>query len=175
MLGFLDTVNVDYLNSIGLSVGVCTIVLSLSQVSSYIFARFQYITDKWFRKKAMYVLVFCITIPFILVGLFYVLDLPFTVLYVSIVIAILMESLTGSQFRIYALDYINKYSKEQLTTETLGIYYLFESGGRFVITFIAGMVMKCGNMGFSYIIMAGLLMIPLFIFANRLTLFLKKK
>ena len=175
LLGFLDTVNVDYLNSIGLSVGVCTIILSLAQITSYIFARFQYVTDRLFHGKAMYILVLCITVPFVLVGLFYVFDLPFIILCISAILAILMESLTGSQFRIYALDYINRYSDPSLSTEAVGVYYLFEALGRFIITFIAGIVLKCGNIGFSYIILVGLLIIPLFYLANRLTFFLKNK
>lgn len=175
LLGALGTMDMGYLSSIGISVSVCTMVFAFVELFAFVFARFQYMTDKLFKDKSMYVLAFCVTVPFILIGLFYFLKLPFSLLYICAFIAFLMEYLTRSQFRIYALNYVNKYSKPELATETVGVYYLFESVGRFVITFIAGMVMKTGNIGLSYIILMGIFIIPLFFFANRLTLLLRKK
>ena len=175
LLGSLGTLDMDYLSSIGISVSVCTIVFAFAELFAFVCARFQYVTDKLFKDKDMYILAFCVTVPFILIGIFYVLKLPFIFLYLCALIAFLMEYLTRSQFRIYALNYANKYSKPGLATETIGVYYLFESIGRFAVTFIAGIVMKFGNIGFSYIILMGIFIIPLFYLANRLTFYLKNK
>ncbi len=173
IFGVVDTYNINFLTAIGLPVALCTFLLAITEVVSFIFSKYQYKTDKLFKGNALIVLAIAVTVPFIIIGLGYSLKLPFIVLAVGMMIAIFFERLASSQFRIYSLNYVNKYSEPGLQTETLGAYYLFEPLGRVIITFVGSIIIKYNNVGLSYIILIGLFIVPLLYVSIKLTKYLK--
>lgn len=162
VLGVYDTYNMNYLESVGISVNFCTIIMAIISIFGLIFSRYQYKIKKILKSNNYIVMTFCLIIPSIFVGLCYILKLPSYILLIMMLLSLVFQVFTRNQFRIYALDYINSYSKPELRIDSVGLYYCFESFGRFLITYIGSLVLNYSNIGGAYVSFLIIFIYPLF-------------
>lgn len=160
ILGVYDTYNMNYLEDIGVAVNVCTIIMAIVSSFGFLFSRNQYKIKNILKSNNYIVMSFCLIIPSILAGLGYVLKLPIFVLFIMMLLALVFQVFTRNQFRIYSLDYINRFSKSELRVDTIGVYYCFEACGRFLITYLGSFILNYSSIGVAYVLFLIIFVLP---------------
>ena len=162
ILGVYDTYNMNYLESIGISVNFCTIIMGFISIFGFIFSRYQYKIKPVLKSNNYIIMTFCLVIPSIFAGLCYVYKLSSFILLIIMLLALIFQVFTRNQFRIYALDYINQFSKPELRVDSIGLYYWFEAFGRFLITYVGSLILNFNNIGGAYVLILFIFIFPLF-------------
>lgn len=160
--GVYDTYNINYLENIGISADIYTIIMAIISIFGFIFSRYQYKIKEVLKTNNYIIMTFCLIIPTIIAGGYYILGYSPIILLILMLLALVFQVFALKQFRIYALNYINKFSKSDLIVDTTGMYYFFESIGRFLITYVGSLILHFNNIGSSYILFLSIFTIPLF-------------
>lgn len=168
ILGVYDIYNMNYLESIGISVNFCTIIMSCVSFFGFIFSRYQYKIKKVLKSNNYIVMTFCLIIPSIFAGLCYICKFSSYTLLIVMLLALLFQVFTRNQFRIYALDYINQFSSPELRIDSVGLYYLFEAIGRFFITYVGSLIINFSSIGGAYVLFLFIFICPLFLLALKI-------
>ena len=175
ILGAYSRMNTTYFEVLNVSATNIGIIFGLAGIIGYLVSKYQYKIELVLKNQAFNIFAFILTVPFLILGLLYYLNININTLILLGIVLTLGDQFVRSSFRIYTLEYLNSNADDSLRQEALSLYYLFESLGRIVITFIAGIILNHFDIGVSYIVFVLILIIPTIIVTSLLSKDLKKQ
>ena len=163
MCGILSlpaTFNKVYMQDIGIPVEWFGIILAILSLINGLSAKYNQQIASIFKEKTLTVISLFTLVAYGFLGVTYLVLKGSFAIFVLIVPIFILQNMSKQPYRIFMKKMINDKVESRLVPKTLSLYFLIESLGRAGLLFISGLVTKSFNIGITYMVILGIVVIP---------------
>ena len=156
----------SFLTGINVSSTLFGYIFALASVASAIGAAIQERIEKKYKNKTLSAVSIIFITSFVVIGIFSLIVESYMPLLIIGTIVFLVQTFIKGAYRIIIKEYVNRYTTSSIRSKLMSIYYLVESFGSAVLTFIASKTIDLVPIGISYCVFGFGLFIVLILILN---------